>query len=964
MVIYDQGREGPHGAAFLERSWRLDRGIRRILLTAHADAESAISSINRPFIDHYLVRPWEPAEDRLFPVVDDQLAEWRASVQHPYMRVRGVMAVRPVRIREDESVLRAAEIVALSGVSDLMVVREDGSFAGVLSVGDILRAAMPGRGRGDGARAARSTSRFICSCGTGSDLATAADRAARHSRADHRSIRTITSRRSAAVLLEQADRPAAGAAGRTARRHGVARGHLPGDRRGRCDGRARRQVARAPRRARGVAAERRRLGHDNLGSLSFATASCRASSRVARCPLATRRGTSSRRRSPRCSARYTTRASGSIGCPCSSAGERDLPDERRAARLVDLQHPRARLLVRGPDAAEPASPTRSSVPWEELTRRLARPAPHLSFIDLNTHNWHFIDPHAADPIRVGEPAARRADGRQRGRAPVPDDAGRDGLSLLADARAPSARAGGRARATTRARSSASSSFIGEALKRSDVHARFMKVNPNPYAARHYVNPVVWGKTAALFASPFQKDYVPGPSGTAIPSFTTLDMFFGRKRFKTTVGRETRRDPRTGSRASGASGSTRWKGSRFRSTSRGAATRELAGVYEETKDAYAGEAGLIARHRLKAYGYLDLSFKAGRVKTLGGFAGRFAERVWDRMATVLEDTRRERYDAAAEVVPRRAGEARGGAARTATAPAVRRVVLDMSGTGIRYAAGDRCGDPAGERRRAVVERTLARAARHRRRAHRARLRRGARTWRSATATRRAVLPLRTLLALRPHRAGRPRRRRWSLYALSSNERLASHHRRARRGPVGARGCAVAARGGRLRPAATLEGGAGRPRAHLPHRAAGALAPVLHLVGDGRPARARRERDPSHRRRAAHTTIEGTEVSRARHRARHCVRLSRACSRAPARRVRGACRSSVVRPPRFSLPADPARPVVMIAGGTGVAPMLGLARERARTPGAGPTWLFLGVRTAEELEYATSSSRRSSRLGSCA
>lgn len=143
MVIYDQGREGPHGAAFLERSWRLDRGIRRILLTAHADAESAISSINRPFIDHYLVRPWEPAEERLFPVVDDQVAEWRASVQHPYMRVRGVMAVRPVRIREDESVLRAAEIVALSGVLDLMVVREDGSFAGVLSVGDILRAAMP-----------------------------------------------------------------------------------------------------------------------------------------------------------------------------------------------------------------------------------------------------------------------------------------------------------------------------------------------------------------------------------------------------------------------------------------------------------------------------------------------------------------------------------------------------------------------------------------------------------------------------------------------------------------------------------------------------------------------------------------------------------------------------------------------------------------------------------------------------
>lgn len=143
LVIYAQRREGPQGAAFLERSWELDRGTRRILITAHPDAESAIVSINRPFIDHYLVDPWEPAEERLFPVVTDQLDEWRATVQHPYMRVRGVMAMRPVRIREEESVLRAAEILAVSGATDLMVVTATGMFVGVLSVGDVLRAAMP-----------------------------------------------------------------------------------------------------------------------------------------------------------------------------------------------------------------------------------------------------------------------------------------------------------------------------------------------------------------------------------------------------------------------------------------------------------------------------------------------------------------------------------------------------------------------------------------------------------------------------------------------------------------------------------------------------------------------------------------------------------------------------------------------------------------------------------------------------
>ena len=65
--------------------------------------------------------------------IGDQLEEWRASVQHPYMRVRGVMAARPVRIREEESVLRADEILALSGASDLMVVTAAGMFVGVLS---------------------------------------------------------------------------------------------------------------------------------------------------------------------------------------------------------------------------------------------------------------------------------------------------------------------------------------------------------------------------------------------------------------------------------------------------------------------------------------------------------------------------------------------------------------------------------------------------------------------------------------------------------------------------------------------------------------------------------------------------------------------------------------------------------------------------------------------------------------
>jgi CBS domain-containing protein len=58
-------------------------------------------------------------------------------------RVKDVMTARAVRIRKDSNIHRAAEIAALSRASDLMVVDDDDNFMGVLSEGDILRAAMP-----------------------------------------------------------------------------------------------------------------------------------------------------------------------------------------------------------------------------------------------------------------------------------------------------------------------------------------------------------------------------------------------------------------------------------------------------------------------------------------------------------------------------------------------------------------------------------------------------------------------------------------------------------------------------------------------------------------------------------------------------------------------------------------------------------------------------------------------------
>jgi thioredoxin reductase (NADPH) len=61
---------------------------RKVLLTAYADTEAAITSINNIGLDYYLMKPWDPPEQRLYPVLDDLLREWNAIVTLPYEGIR------------------------------------------------------------------------------------------------------------------------------------------------------------------------------------------------------------------------------------------------------------------------------------------------------------------------------------------------------------------------------------------------------------------------------------------------------------------------------------------------------------------------------------------------------------------------------------------------------------------------------------------------------------------------------------------------------------------------------------------------------------------------------------------------------------------------------------------------------------------------------------------------------------
>jgi thioredoxin reductase (NADPH) len=76
------------GVDFLAESLGRFPATRRVLLTAYADTGVAIAAINRVRLDHYLVKPWEPPEERLYPVLDELLDEWQASYQPPYAGIQ------------------------------------------------------------------------------------------------------------------------------------------------------------------------------------------------------------------------------------------------------------------------------------------------------------------------------------------------------------------------------------------------------------------------------------------------------------------------------------------------------------------------------------------------------------------------------------------------------------------------------------------------------------------------------------------------------------------------------------------------------------------------------------------------------------------------------------------------------------------------------------------------------------
>ena len=158
IFICDQRMPEMDGVSFLTKALEIFPRAKRVLLTAYADTEAAIRAINDIHLDYYLLKPWDPAEEKLFPVVDDLLDDWIREYNPNFKGIRVVgyqyspkshtikdylgSNLIPFKWFGMENNPDAKELLSINGISESelpMVLFEDGSFYSSPSIEMIAR---------------------------------------------------------------------------------------------------------------------------------------------------------------------------------------------------------------------------------------------------------------------------------------------------------------------------------------------------------------------------------------------------------------------------------------------------------------------------------------------------------------------------------------------------------------------------------------------------------------------------------------------------------------------------------------------------------------------------------------------------------------------------------------------------------------------------------------------------------
>ena len=103
LFLVDQRMPEMSGVEFLAEAIQAYPQAKRVLLTAYADTQAAIDSINEVGLDYYLMKPWHPPEERLYPILDDLLQDWKVHIRLPYegIRVAGTLWSLPSHQAKD-----------------------------------------------------------------------------------------------------------------------------------------------------------------------------------------------------------------------------------------------------------------------------------------------------------------------------------------------------------------------------------------------------------------------------------------------------------------------------------------------------------------------------------------------------------------------------------------------------------------------------------------------------------------------------------------------------------------------------------------------------------------------------------------------------------------------------------------------------------------------------------------------
>lgn len=103
VILADYRMPNMSGIEFLEQAMDLYPSARRVLLTAYADTNAAIDAINVVDLDHYLLKPWDPPEEKLYPVIDGLLESWAESDNRPVPETKVIghrWSARSAEVRE------------------------------------------------------------------------------------------------------------------------------------------------------------------------------------------------------------------------------------------------------------------------------------------------------------------------------------------------------------------------------------------------------------------------------------------------------------------------------------------------------------------------------------------------------------------------------------------------------------------------------------------------------------------------------------------------------------------------------------------------------------------------------------------------------------------------------------------------------------------------------------------------